>query len=495
MGEGALGAPPSAAGSPRGTVRGPLGRASALGCTRCRLTLGLALLVYVALLGTLSALKHASYHSSLIDLGIFDQVIWNTAHGRLYWDTLDPFVQRNHVFLGQHFSPGLILLAPLYWILPSVYTLLWLQTAALALGAVPLFRLAARRTGDERIALLLALAYLLYPALAYVNLFDWHEIALAVPLLALAVERLDAGRAGQATLALGVALLFKEEVGLITAAFGAYAALRLRRPLLGAALAALGLGWTAAVVYWAVPRIRGGPYLFAGRYQGGLLHNGAIDPAYLLHFLSGEKLAYFAWLLLPLALLPLLAGWPALLGLPTTAYTLLSTYRLQYDIHYHYSAPLIPLLFAASIYGLLRLPVRRRLPMAAAVLALVAASGALIGPLPGQRGFTPSAYRMGPRERAMQRLAALVPPDAALAVDNRLGAHLTERRWVTHFFTGYETAQALLFDRRETSQTAGKRRRAIAAIRRDPAWRLAAEEHDLVLYLRRGPPATSGVRR
>src|SRR6185437_2960497 len=157
-----------------------------------------------------------------------------------------------------------------YWAAPSVYTLLATQTLALALGAVPIFVLAARRLGDERIALLLAVAYLAMPSLSYANLFDFHEIAMAVPLLAWAVERLDADRPRAAVALLCGALLFKEEIGLIVAAFGAFAALSQGKRQLGAGLIILGLGWIVAVVYVAVPHIRGGPYLFISRYQGGL---------------------------------------------------------------------------------------------------------------------------------------------------------------------------------------------------------------------------------
>ncbi|MDB5075663.1 MAG: hypothetical protein JWO42_1842 [Chloroflexi bacterium] len=450
-----------------------------------RLIMGAALLIYCATLITLSCLKHATYHSALIDLGIFDQVIWNTAHGHFYWDTLDPFVQRNHVFLGQHFSPGIAILALPYLIAPSVYTLLVAQTLALASGAIPLYVLAARRTGDERIAALLGVAYLLYPSLAFANLFDFHEIVLAVPCLAWAIERLDAGRWRTAVVLLSIALLFKEEVGLIVAAFGAYAFLGRRQRILGIGLLALGLGWTAGVVFLAVPHIRGGPYLFEGRYQGGLLQNGSLHLAYLTHFLNSDKLGYVGLLLAPLLALPLLGGWSLLLPAPTVAYTLLSTYPLQYNIHYHYAAPLIPLLFAGTVFGLTRLAPRYRLRVAVLVLAAVAVTGVAIGPLPWQRDFAASAYTMGPRERAMEHLVSLVPPDAVLAVDNQMGAHLTERRWVTHFFTGYEHADVLLFDLQERSATEAKRLRAVAAIQHDPSWRLVARENDIVLYVRR----------
>lgn len=452
----------------------------------CRIGLAAAVALYAGLLGTMSVLKHASYHSSLIDLGIFDQVVWNTAHGRWFWDTLDPYVQVHHVFLGQHFSPGLALLVPLYWVFPSVYSLLIAQTAALALAAIPIYVLAARRAQDERIALALAAAYLASPALAYVNLFDFHEIAMAVPFLAWAVERLDAERPRSTVVLLCVALLFKEEIGLIVAAFGFYVALGKRQYGLAALLIALGAGWTASVVYWIVPWVRGGPYLFDSRYQGGLLQHGHVHLDYLLHFITADKLAYFGWLLLPLLLLPLLAGWPAVLLAPTTAYTMLSTYPAQYDIHYHYSAPLLPLLFCGSVYGLVRLPQRIRLSAALLVLVAVLCSGWLIGPLPGQREFAAGNYVQGPRERALARLVALVPPDVSLAVDNQMGAHLTERVWVTHFFTGYESAQALLFDLREQSPTEAKRQKAVAAIVRSGQWRLVARAEDYVLYLRQG---------
>lgn len=460
------------------------GRPGLLNPTRCRLLLAAAIVLYSSTLLTLSVLKHATYHSSLIDLGIFDQVIWNTAHGRLFWDTLDPFVQQNHVFLGQHFSPGLAALVPLYWIAPSVNTLFAVQTFALVMGSVPIYVLAARHTKDERIALLLAVAYLAMPSLAYANLFDFHEIALAVPLLGWAAERLDADRIGAAVTLLCIALLFKEEVGLIVAAFGVFAAFRYRRRTLGAALIVLGLGWIVGVVYAAVPHIRGGPYLFTSRYQGGIIEHGRLNLDYLAHFWSAAKLKYIALLLVPLLGLPLVGGWAVVLIVPTMLYTVFSTYPLQYDFHYHYAAPLLPLLFVGTVHGLLRFRPTARLPITATLLILVAAAAWLVGPLPGARGWTPSQYEWGPRERAMAALSAMVPAGVPLAVDNQMGAHLTERVWVTHFFTGYAQAQALLFDLRETSATEAKRQRAVAAIEHDPHWHLVAKRDDIVLYLR-----------
>ena len=73
-----------------------------------------------ALLSVLSLLRHYTFHSSVYDVGIFDQVLWNTAHGRPFASSL------SHMsYLGDHFSPSLALLAPIEW-LPRSLDLLFL---------------------------------------------------------------------------------------------------------------------------------------------------------------------------------------------------------------------------------------------------------------------------------------------------------------------------------------------------------------------------------
>ncbi len=58
---------------------------------------------------------------------------------------------------------------------------------------------------------------------------DFHEVAFAVPLLAIALERLDAGRLRTALIAAGLLLLVKEDFGLVVAAFGLVVGIRTRR--------------------------------------------------------------------------------------------------------------------------------------------------------------------------------------------------------------------------------------------------------------------------
>src|SRR5512136_1569454 len=62
-------------------------------------------LAYLAVFGTLSLLRHESFHSGGFDLGINDQNIWNSLHGNPFQNTI---AIESPNLLGQHFSPLLM---------------------------------------------------------------------------------------------------------------------------------------------------------------------------------------------------------------------------------------------------------------------------------------------------------------------------------------------------------------------------------------------------
>src|SRR5467141_3528827 len=113
-----------------------------------RFAIGLAA-AYFLLYSTLSVLRHASYHSFGFDLGLFDQVFWNTTQGRPFESTMSQALPVPHSLLGDHFSPIFLLLMPFYFAFPHPETLLVLQTLALALGAWPVYLLARLKLPAE----------------------------------------------------------------------------------------------------------------------------------------------------------------------------------------------------------------------------------------------------------------------------------------------------------------------------------------------------------
>ena len=67
----------------------------------------------------MALVKHWTFHTYVYDLGIFHQMLWNSARGHWFASSL-----KHMNYLGDHFSPSLILLAPLTWLPRSVELLL-----------------------------------------------------------------------------------------------------------------------------------------------------------------------------------------------------------------------------------------------------------------------------------------------------------------------------------------------------------------------------------
>ena len=80
-----------------------------------------------------SIARHAAFNSKAYDLGLHAQVFWNTSQGRLFASSIEV---KN--YLGDHVSPIILLLAPIYRLWPDPAWLLILQAVALASGALRL---------------------------------------------------------------------------------------------------------------------------------------------------------------------------------------------------------------------------------------------------------------------------------------------------------------------------------------------------------------------
>ncbi len=384
--------------------------------------------------------KHAALHSHGSDLGIFVNLIWNLVrHGSWHSGMLE-----RH-FFGEHFSPMLALLAPLYRLWPDARLLLAVQSAALALGAWPLYKLARARLGPGA-ALAVLFAYFVYPPLLGVALHDFHEVALAVPLLAFALWWLDRGRLLPAVLALAAAVLCKEELALTAAMVGVYQGIVRRDWKLGGALFAAGFAAFLLLTGAVMPAWRGGPLPFADRYShladslGGLAALAVRNPlALAAACVSPDKARYLLDLLRPLGFLPLLAPLEWIPALPTLARNLLSNHEPQFSVHFHYPAPMIPFVFAALIGGLARLrerlrrftPLQHRQGIALWAAPAILLLAAFFWGSPLLRRW--QRYRPAPRTAAFHELRAMIPPDTSVSAHNRLVPHVANRADICTF--------------------------------------------------------------
>ncbi len=131
----------------------------------------------------------------------------------------DGFTHPWFSLLGDHWSPILALLAPLYWINDGPFSLIFAQGLLFALAVPPLWLFARRRLGAVA-AYLVSVAYVVSWPIAQAVEFDFHEVAFAPVLIAWMVERHDAGRTRTALVMGGLLLLTKEDMGLVVAGFG-----------------------------------------------------------------------------------------------------------------------------------------------------------------------------------------------------------------------------------------------------------------------------------
>ena len=461
-----------------------------------RLLLGVAISAFAGGFGSLAVLRHHSFATGRFDLGNMTQAVWSTAHG-------DPLAVTNLAGeqtsrLASHVDPILLVFAPLWLVWPSPSLLLLTQAILLALGALPVFWLARKHLGSERTALGFALAYLLYPATQWIALAEFHPVTLACPLLAFAFWYLDEDRLGAFAVFAVLAAATKEEIPLAIAGLGVWYAFARGRRTVGAAIALVGVALAAIEVGVVIPHFNEGEASdFLGRYDEvggsavGILETAVTDPLKVLGVaFDARGLGYLLRLLAPLAFVPLGAPLALLVAAPDLALNLLSSTRTQQSIHFHYTAPIVPALFAAAIFASRRLPFAVGTPL----VGLALASNVVLAAVPiwdlQARSFSVSDH-----DRVAVRALDRIPDDAVVSASNSLGAHLSARRRFLSFPL-LRDAEWVAAD--ETSPgyldrfAPGPYARALSRLRRDPRWRIVFDDDGVVLF-RRESSAAAGT--
>jgi uncharacterized membrane protein len=417
--------------------------------------------IYTAAFSVLSIQERAALYQFDEDLAIYDQLVWNTAHGHLFASTL---IQHANTMLGDHFSPVVALFAPIYWVWPDARVLLIGQSLLLGLAAVPLF-FAARRCLGSVAALLVGCAYLVYPALHFVNLFQFHEIALLPLPLSVSLLAVERGWRGRFLGAALVSLTVKEEVAIVV--FGLGLLWWLRRHDARMLLATIALSVVVGILTLGVilPRfsLAGAEYYYVRRYAylGHTPFEMAItaltSPGLITgHLITPDRLSFLAKLFVPLALLPLI-GWEyPVAALPVFGYLLLAESPDQYAINRHYLAPLLPFLFFGLALGIARVTAWRggnggevpRILLAALVFLVSLASSYYLGPTPWGRGYDPKASALTDHTLYAAEALALVPADTSVSTTRNLLTWFSERERV-YRFPEIGDADYVLFDPRE----------------------------------------------
>lgn len=337
---------------------------------------GLLSTVVAAFYSVYALVLYSTYRDSSYDLVIFDQAIRSYSRFHLGVSVIKGLhngFSPTFSVLGDHFSPLDAVLAPLYWIYNGPQTLLIAQPVLFALAIPWLWKFTRRAFGGTgwmatTAAYLACLAYALSWPIAAAVAFDYHEVALAPLLIAIALERLQAGRLRPALIALGLLLLVKEDMGLLVAGVGAtllvsFPSMVPRQRLVGLILIVVGVTYSLLAVDVFIPAFGG-----KASYYWAYSNEGSNIPQVILHYLQNprqffrlmfypsEKFQTLNWLFAVFCFLPLISPF-TLAALP------LLIERMEADGRYHswwgmvgqYNAFLVVILVLAAVDGAARL--------------------------------------------------------------------------------------------------------------------------------------------
>ena len=470
--------------------------------------------LYAWKITSLALAHHVHMRTQIYDLGIYDNVLWNTTFGEFLRCS---FIKGgNHT--AAHFDPVLYLLTPFYRHAPRAETLLTAQALWVSTGVVPLLLLGRRLHGSWWMGAGMAVLYTLYPALHGANLFDFHSLTLAIPTILWVVYLVDTGARWLYVPAWFLLLATREDMALLSCFVAFYAIWARKRPWLGLATIVGSLTYLVLVKLYVMPdpallmKATRTTYSYIYFYDDmiphadegarGLVVSFFTNPVFVLqHALSEAKVAYLLAIFVPLCGLPLLARHRYPLYLYGALFILLSSRRHMYSIHFQYNAVVIPFVIAGWADGLAYLRRRfadfgrARLGVLVGATTLVATllSGAKFGILAKNKSFRAGwepLLRDVP-ETVIDRYAwfyytvrDLVPPDAPISASSRLGPHVSNRADVYRFPVIRDAEFVMVF-----SKDMGKKEKAaLERMKRRRRFELVAKKHGIQIFKRKPKP-------
>lgn len=389
------------------------------------IVLAILIVTYIGIYGWVCNRRHSLFNSGGYDLAIKEQVLWNTLHGRFFASS--PEVDNA---FADHFQPIMLFFLPAYVLFRSPRLLIWIQTVALAAGAIPLFILARRRLDSPVVAIAVAATYLAYPPLGFINRFDFHPEALAVPALLAAFEALDRDDLAATSFWLLIPLLSKENLGFTVAAFGLYALIIRHKPKFGLAWMGVGLALSLATMFWLIPTLRDAPsdtlsrYDWLGETPQAMLTTLIREPERVWDKLANPTRGlYLLQLLIPTGFLALIGMPEFMMAAPGLAINLLADHFLQNSIYCQYTVPIVPFVFIAAVAGLAR--IRRAFsPWYAYVLGLGCLFLVIV---PFKIDFPLGQDPVITNLQAAYDALQVVPDRASLVTTNAYAPHLAHR--------------------------------------------------------------------
>lgn len=474
------------------------------------------------------------------DTGAYEQLIWNTANGRLLEGSIGPslfafydavilpiheFPEVSPIFLSTlHTNAVAVIFAPVYYAFPYTETLLITSMTLLSIGAIPLYLICRRYTNSKNVSIAVVLSYLLNPGLHAAHIADFNFMTFAVPSVLFAFYFMTRRRWIPFWACVALLLCVREEMGLVVFGLGLYMFFFQKLRRIGLATALVGVS-AFAFIYFVV---------FGSLVDNKLLGSFAISPdpgawtsstgaALADHIHHSRAYAYLASMFAHTGFLSALSPAALLVSLSEVAKNLLTTSegpRLWWN---HYQMVAVLGVYLSTIFGIKRaldFAKRRRRAAAVCIIAVLISCGLLsntfasVAPIKqASISFTEQGIEIGDRfvwwefanpaccfdyhQRELRDSAqlqsaraalSLIPPDASVSTEDAFVAHLSQRTHLYYFPTMHDRAEYVL----AVSEPQGrfgipyfpedKHREVVQMLRDSDGHEILLDENGLVLF-------------
>ena len=384
----------------------------------------------VALYATYFSVRTVGVHrglgTSAYDFALYDQGLWLISRGDTPFVTL---MGRN--LFGDHSSFILLLLVPFYWVISSTSLLFVVQSIAIALGALPVYYFSKSCMRSEGLGSLMAVLYLVHPAIGWTNLENFHPDSMLGVLVATAIWAAHSKRWRWYWAAVALALLVKEDVAFVLVPLGVWVAVYQHRRFglitLLVSLATMSVMFLVVMRGLTVVTFRNSWRVPFGGI-GGFFATLVTKPLDFARYIASEDRPMYVWQMLsPMAFVFAYRPALALVGVVMLASNVVSTFWYQHHIHYHYSLIIVPCIVMGSAWALGKMS--RNVMNASVVLVAMASflTAFLWSPLPFSLSTTQHWTSQSAPVVAAREALEFVPGDVSVAAYHSVSAHLARR--------------------------------------------------------------------
>jgi uncharacterized membrane protein len=395
-----------------------------------------ATIAYFVLFEWLSYLRHANFASFDYDLGMYDQGIWQLAHGRGFMT-----IRGMHVF-AHHANLGYLLFVPFYWLGAGPQFLQFVNTLGVTMVALPVYLLGRFHMRSRWAGFWLVIAYLGHFSPQWKIQETFHPESIAAPLIVGAFYLATRGRWKGYWWCVLLALIWKEDVALVIFVLGFLVFFMFKDRWRGLLTVLLGAGWFVVATKVFMPAFQQSGAVFdnlfgsLGADMNEVVWNSIRHPTQLGTVLEQHKAQQGALdLMRPYGYTGIVSPHVLALGAPQHVVNFASIQNFTWDLRWHYAFfPYIAVLLAS----IRTVVTRSRTWLCWALIGVMVGGVVLtrnegIGPWSSQYGAGFWAVQDTPRNADIRQMMKRIPDDARVSTMYFMVPHLSHREYIYTF--------------------------------------------------------------